>query len=739
MPSVAGQIRIDLIANTARWTAGLREGGASLGMFQDQIARVKAGVDRGFNSEKAWGERVTRSVGSWKSAMESIRGEVLSGREGTHLRDTRLRWNALVRSNTMPVDRGLEGQIRRTSMLQDVLWGAGPRAAIARNAAETAAAVAAGGRKIAGSLRGSLAEMGMAMGYAGPGLGGVFGGIGRFLWAHPLLVGGGLLAGKMVHDTVKREDFAVEVGRSSLQLGQSTRDTDRLLRMGLDVGMLSRFQRALSERTPEQMGAFERLGLSPDRLEGGSLLAAMGEVAGAMDRLKNPADAAASMMDLFGKSGAEMIPVLSQFRERLQEIAEVPLTPVDVAEAKASKAARESAGSAWGAALTPVLGWLGRRTEELTLGVQGVNAPFYPGGLDAFRGRAEAIARRRWRENQESDPVVAERRERDRLERVGRMRQTQADLRDQERAAKAQADIASLLGEAGSSREDPARRRFVAKLDELGIRDRAPGTPEFNRQNVTPRVRTLFAADFARTNLLEAYDDAARREKEREKDLQAAERVRSQLKTARKPEDVFREEMAEATNLFLHARLDIGELAAYRVGLLRDYYREAAGLDDKQLRKSLQRPREEYLERKAWLGRMARDKLLSPEQESRLGDDARRGYLEKLGIKDALGDYGRSFRDLSAALDAGDITPEQFGRRRRSLRREALAGMDLPQSPGLIGAAEYGSREAYAILANAMSGTGADALARESLRKLDAIERNTRPGQAPAPQLFDMN
>ena len=59
--SVAGQIRIDLIAQAAQFKAGIREGRQELGSFQEQFERF----NRSFNSQKNIAARIGAEKDAW--------------------------------------------------------------------------------------------------------------------------------------------------------------------------------------------------------------------------------------------------------------------------------------------------------------------------------------------------------------------------------------------------------------------------------------------------------------------------------------------------------------------------------------------------------------------------------------------------------------------------------------------------------------------------------------------------
>ena len=87
--SVAGQIRIDLIAEAAQFTAGIRGGKQELGSFREEFERL----NRSFDSQKNIAARIGAEKDAWSSAMKGLRGDIASG--GNSL----LPWYGLDRMN----------------------------------------------------------------------------------------------------------------------------------------------------------------------------------------------------------------------------------------------------------------------------------------------------------------------------------------------------------------------------------------------------------------------------------------------------------------------------------------------------------------------------------------------------------------------------------------------------------------------------------------------------------------
>ena len=105
----------------------------------------------------------------------------------------------------------------------------------------------------------------------------------------------------------------------------------------------------------------------------------------------------------------------------------------------------------------------------------------------------------------------------------------------------------------------------------------------------------------------------------------------------------------------------------------------------------------------------------------------RDSFRHSLGIADPLGDYQKSLSDLLDAKQAGAINDDEFGKRNRALRKQAVgAMMGDERSVTPIAAMQAGSREAYSLLVNQQLSDPKTQLAKQSLSKLDQIEKNTR-------------
>ena len=131
-------------------------------------------------------------------------------------------------------------------------------------------------------------------------------------------------------------------------------------------------------------------------------------------------------------------------------------------------------------------------------------------------------------------------------------------------------------------------------------------------------------------------------------------------------------------------------------------------------------------------------KGLDPEAQRRRSKAFTRDLMAGLGIDRPLDTFKDSLGELQAARDKGLVSPEEYARRRRQLRREAI-GKETAQieevSP--IAAMQVGSAAAYSMIVQSQLNDPKIALAKATVDKLDAIEKNTRPAAGGGPDVFD--
>jgi hypothetical protein len=300
--SVAGKIRIDLLANVAQFKAGMREAGRDgFGGFKEEAEKF----DRWFASRKHASERMKAEKANWQQAMYGQGGAMYDPKG----------YGLSTANDPLKTDSALQAHVR----LRDALpWGTSMRTTMSREAALTAAAIGEHKGTIVKRLAAASGEIAREAGYA-TGLGGLVGGIGRFALGHPLITAAALGTGFALSKGRERMELARQTRGESLMLGQGAEDTSTMRGMGFDAMMMTKFQKAISDRGTEQSEAFSKLKLDPVKLGTMPLVDALRQVGDAFEEnVKNPADRSSVAMHLFGKSGAEVIATLADMKEKME-------------------------------------------------------------------------------------------------------------------------------------------------------------------------------------------------------------------------------------------------------------------------------------------------------------------------------------------------------------------------------------------------------------------------------------
>lgn len=265
----------------------------------------------------------------------------------------------------------------------------------------------------------------------------------------------------------------------------------------------------------------------------------------------------------------------------------------------------------------------------------------------------------------------------------------------------------------GGTPEDATAKMLAAGVNRreaesyLRWRD-TPGDREFSRQDAAK----------AEQKQRKAEDEAARKDQERLHSLQ------EHAKSAWGPELKYQDEIRELDDLYSRRGRKDDLYWTIARQHLQDYYREAAGMDEKQLREQLATPGERFKKRMADVDRMQAEPLLrlDPELANRARQQAGEERLRGLGIKDPLYEYQKSMSELEAARP--NLRPELYERRRKELRRGAVGEMTSDyQEVSATPALQQGSQAAYSAIVQSMMSDPKIALQQEANRKLDAIDR----------------
>jgi hypothetical protein len=704
--SVAGKIRIDLLANVAQFKAGLREAGREgLGSFREEFERTS----RSFNTQKAFSARMDVAKDSWKGAMDEVRKERLdylrgSGATRQQLAAENLRFQGLMRQEWMPHDPAVQRSIRLKSMLP---WGMSTRTELTREAALTAAAIADGKQTIVKQLAAASREIAGSAASAG-GLSGLLG----FMGGHPLITAGAVSAGLIVKQIHDRAGLARDVYRTSLRLGQGSEDTSRLLALGFDENQnqLTKFQQSVAGRSE----GFKRLGLSPERLAAQPLTRALLDMSAALENVKNPAERARLAIELFGRGGGETLATLTNLRERMDAVGSASIIRAEEIERvkawdTALKGARNtlseisfSIGKAFGSQ-SGIGTHMARAFESMPYWVDIMQ--------DAVRLGDEEISKRL----QKYDAMERRWKKEDfnieHAEEIEKARVAQAKLtEDTKRYAEALQDaqdqlitirdrILDLQGGEGAA----TREKYKQKLVESGL---SLSSPE-----IFDRMRH--------------YDDMIDLERDWKKYREDEKKRESLTESSRTPLQKYRDEMAELDRLYAGRADREAEYNRLARRYLEDYYREAAGLDAKRLQEELKTPLQKFREEMAWLRDMASSGAVGQDLAAGIGEKRLTDLRKGIGISDPLGDYRKALKDLNELYRMDrSITPEQYERRHQELRKQTIRGMAEDQpSISLVPAMQAGSREAYSVIAQSMVTDPKVVEAQKTNVKLDAIDK----------------
>jgi len=522
--SVAGQIRIDLLANAAQFKAGMREGGREgFGAFKGEAEKF----DRWFNSRKSVADRMTKEQDSWVRAM----------RDGGPLQKI----GGFLNGDLSESQKAFSLQTRYGIRMRDYLpWGTSMRTELSREAAMTAAAIGASKQTVVNSLAKATKEISAEAATAG-GLGGLVGTVGKFAMGHPLLVGAGLTAGFMAKQIHDRDILAGEMKAASRTLGQGSEDTSRLMASGFDQPTLSKFQKSMADQSPEVLAAFSKLNLDPNKLGAEPLLQSLLKVRDALEEnIRNPADRASIAMHLFGRGGATMIATLDEMKEKLALVGNHEIIkPEDIERVEAWEHALKGAGNTLselnlvaGRALGSQSGFV----TNLMRDIEGIGV-FLKDGMDGI----EKLKERYKKEDHDANPVNAK------IKQDARIAATKLANEGERYAAamqKANEKVQSLkdrVEDLTVGSEKAARNRFFREATAAGI-------------NVPDRIALMkkYDAAIAENKQKEQADkeskqreqDAKQREqdaKQRERDMDSfrdryrtpAERRQDELNTAR--------------------------------------------------------------------------------------------------------------------------------------------------------------------------------------------------------------
>ena len=345
MTSVASDIRINLLANLAGFTGPMDEAGKSAEKSAERF-------NKAFDSQAAAAARAKKQVDGWAAAMVDVAKGHLdalgakAGGKGYMDLSSGLGGGA-------SGDKGLEREMRLKDQLP---FGKSLRTSISKEAAETAALL---GKETDG-LRELFAGVGEKLG-AAMGMEGMLGTLGS-LAAGPLGIATAVAgAAASVHAegtsfSAERRQRAADARSTAIELGGGVEAASRLNAVGVDPSMGFHLERSLAEGS----GGFQELGLNANKLRSEPISQALQEVASAMDNVHDPIVKARAAVEIFGKAGAELLPVLDHLKQKMDGLgSEEVVTPEQAAKAKAADQAKKEAGRQYDEAKGGVLRTLG--------------------------------------------------------------------------------------------------------------------------------------------------------------------------------------------------------------------------------------------------------------------------------------------------------------------------------------------------------------------------------------------
>ncbi len=439
---------------------------------------------------------------------------------------------------------------------------------------------------------------------------------------------------------------------------------------GFDPMMLSRFQRSMAELSPKQQSAFESMRLDPEKLAAKPLEAALSEVAAAFDNIKNPADRANIAVELFGKSGAEMIPTLKLMQEYLNLLGEHEIIkPEDVARSNAlgnswKNLKNTMADMALTAMQSPAVGALDKISGG-ALGGGNVNAMtkamrLFSGGWakgkDLITGGDSLDKLAAQWESEDRNIQFADINEK---KRIGQQqKQKRSDL-VKEQSDKADKILQNMDDELGGENAVRARKRSE-------FADTLKGDPL--------KEAKLWAYDY-RISALDSQKQRQEEQRERDQERQRQRHEADSLTQAmERPEEKYSREMDHDQDLFKKQMLNAETLSRLKKKHLDDYYREV------------------------------------------------KSQKSSLGISDPLSDYADNMTRLAQARQAGDITNDEFQKAAKRLRKSATSALK-EETPAIhsLGAMALGSREAHALMTQLNIGDPKTKLAADTVKQLQDV------------------
>ncbi|MGD0781267.1 MAG: hypothetical protein ABSA30_00245, partial [Candidatus Aminicenantales bacterium] len=513
---------------------------------------------------------------------------------------------------------------------------------------------------------------------------------------------GGQRAGGM------RETARTAIGEAA-QLGTTTDEASRLHGAGVAVDVSSHLQRSIAEGSE----SFKTLGLDARKLSAEPISEALAQVGEALNRVPNPCDRAAAAVDLFGKSGDEMIPILTNLRHKLAAVGEEAIVTAQKAEkTRAFDSAKKTAGEEY------------EKTMDAAARAMGFDESF---GTKWERGKARAWSVLGGGGQQEQEALTAKwakQKEDAQQAPVTAMAEATAHAAAEaaKKEAEAQKKLAEEMNHAAEAAENLRNKSWQSRegwrnADDRGHPQDVSGEAEYTRQaaaagkapkQITGDILAMRRWEREGRELQGAWGLYGQSKTASDKYREAGEDIATYRRTAVSPEEKDRADRMDRQRdknylKDLGVTDPIGELNEQ----LAEIMKARGTAPDARLASAAKRlidgtmhaldeafmtPMEEYAAHTQFIGEHYKGDAAGRRQEQ---ED--RQLRSKLGVTDWQADFKKSMRELEEAR--GSISPEQYARREKELRRQAIGqatGELETVSP--VAAMSAGSREAYSMM-----------------------------------------
>ena len=735
MPSVASDIRINLLANLGAFIAPLKQAG-------DETEKAAQRFNRAFDSIKASAERAQKEQFAWAHAM---------GTEGQFAAGTQT--------------AGDPGRSREMRIADQLPFGKSLRTSISKEAAETAALLG----KETGSLKGLLGSVAGELG-AASGLGGMLGTLGS-LATGPLGIASAAIGGAMaIHGegmawAGERRQRASLARATAVELGSGIEDASRLNAVGIDAEAGGRLERAIAGKSQ----GLTDLGLDANKLRAEPIKDAMLEVAAAMDRIHDPVTRAKAAVDIFGKAGVELLPTLDHLKDKMAALGKDEIvTAEQAAKAKRADQAKKEADRQYGEAKGAAFRAIGFG-EDSGMQRDRRSAMFWA-TLTGNRGETAA-------KFQAQDEAVAHAAENDEIQQKAAAAAAKLAVEHEKTAAAAKLaaerlatftdntralserldsggfaaaygnhggevaqymrdyDAGKVGGTIGVSRDSQAAQdagkvygELLKQIDRIAeARKRDPLTRQENSAN----FRYFEAIKGNEAYLAQRYGaqgagidtDPEIIHRRAQMNLRAEKDYAGGL-GIKDPQQEYADRLSELLDAQGHVS--------------QDKLRRAAVAAADNLTAALDTPFETAFEKfeshMTEINRRQREGVYSADEAKRRKDAEIETELAHAGIKRPIEEFKKSFQELADLRERGTISFAEYDHRRRELEKAARVGAVAAasgESVSPVAAMAIGSREAYSQMARAISGTDKQDLQKAANAKLDEIKRAIQANKPP--------